>query len=591
MALQGPAAGRQEAVGPLRRRHVLGERRLVAHARLRDGHRPDLLQPPRPRSRRASSARAPKRARSPTSCASKLLTLTGPRRRQRRSSAPSTSATTSIRARTCTNASELQVGMDDGYRVSWQTTLGGSPPGIVYKNDREVERRPRRLRLRDHVRRVRDAAVRSARSDPRIIDIAPTVLQLFRPADSDGHRWQAAFLIRRLRTHPAARSARCGASPRVDAGLAAQARCRRLAAARRSQTRAPSGSAALQREAEALAGAGAHAARSSCASSRSIAPIEVEQLAQIERDAADVRSEAGRGDGARRGARGRSGRGSGPTSRRASCSVYKMGRAGYWRLLLDVDRPARSRPRLSHGRARSDRIDRDRVEEHRRDARRRSATSAATLQARAKELDGSSASAREASAAVERARSPRAATLVASIDERRDLNAQLDRRAAGRAAQAAGDARRRWRRPRGARPRAPADPAVPGRAALAGRRRAARPGSAPGGRGAPARSSATASNSRCRKASPVHAGPRRDRSPLPTRSAATATLVIVDHGDRALLALRPSVSAVRPERGPRRGGRPRSGWPAATRPATRPSTSSCASTVSPWIPLQWLKRR
>ena len=32
------------------------------------------------------------------------------------------------------NASELQVGMNDGYRVSWQTTLGGSPPGIVYPN-------------------------------------------------------------------------------------------------------------------------------------------------------------------------------------------------------------------------------------------------------------------------------------------------------------------------------------------------------------------------------------------------------------------------------------------------------------------------
>ena len=29
------------------------------------------------------------------------------------------------------NASELQLGMNEGYRVSWQTTLGGSPPGIV----------------------------------------------------------------------------------------------------------------------------------------------------------------------------------------------------------------------------------------------------------------------------------------------------------------------------------------------------------------------------------------------------------------------------------------------------------------------------
>ena len=32
------------------------------------------------------------------------------------------------------NASELQVGLADGYRVSWQSTLGGSPPGIVYPN-------------------------------------------------------------------------------------------------------------------------------------------------------------------------------------------------------------------------------------------------------------------------------------------------------------------------------------------------------------------------------------------------------------------------------------------------------------------------
>ena len=27
------------------------------------------------------------------------------------------------------NAPDLQVGLADGYRVSWQTTLGGSPPG------------------------------------------------------------------------------------------------------------------------------------------------------------------------------------------------------------------------------------------------------------------------------------------------------------------------------------------------------------------------------------------------------------------------------------------------------------------------------
>lgn len=32
------------------------------------------------------------------------------------------------------NSAELQVGLADGYRVSWQSTLGGSPPGLVYPN-------------------------------------------------------------------------------------------------------------------------------------------------------------------------------------------------------------------------------------------------------------------------------------------------------------------------------------------------------------------------------------------------------------------------------------------------------------------------
>ena len=32
------------------------------------------------------------------------------------------------------NAPDLQVGFEDGYRVSWQTSLGGSPPGPVYPN-------------------------------------------------------------------------------------------------------------------------------------------------------------------------------------------------------------------------------------------------------------------------------------------------------------------------------------------------------------------------------------------------------------------------------------------------------------------------
>jgi predicted AlkP superfamily phosphohydrolase/phosphomutase len=86
------------------------------------------------------------------------------------------------------NASELQIGMEDGYRVSWQTTLGGSPQGIVYPNMKKwsgdhggydyattsgvlISNRPV---TRDHL---------------SIVDIAPTVLKYFGiqiPADIDG---------------------------------------------------------------------------------------------------------------------------------------------------------------------------------------------------------------------------------------------------------------------------------------------------------------------------------------------------------------------------------------------------------------------
>jgi predicted AlkP superfamily phosphohydrolase/phosphomutase len=86
------------------------------------------------------------------------------------------------------NASELQVGMEEGYRVSWQTTLGGSPPGIVYAN---MKKWSADLGGYDYAttagvlitnRRVNAAS-------PSIMDIAPTVLNYFRipiPGDVDG---------------------------------------------------------------------------------------------------------------------------------------------------------------------------------------------------------------------------------------------------------------------------------------------------------------------------------------------------------------------------------------------------------------------
>ena len=78
--------------------------------------------------------------------------------------------------------------MEDGYRVSWQTTLGGSPPGIVYPNKKKWSG--------DHggYDFAATAGVlitnRPVHSDaPSIMDIAPTVLKFFGvqiPGEVDG---------------------------------------------------------------------------------------------------------------------------------------------------------------------------------------------------------------------------------------------------------------------------------------------------------------------------------------------------------------------------------------------------------------------
>jgi len=75
-------------------------------------------------------------------------------------------------------ASDLQVGFENGYRVSWQTTLGGSPQGIVYSNMKKWSG--------DHggfdyqtTAGVLVTNRRISSQAPRIIDIAPTVLEFF----------------------------------------------------------------------------------------------------------------------------------------------------------------------------------------------------------------------------------------------------------------------------------------------------------------------------------------------------------------------------------------------------------------------------
>ncbi|HZR24828.1 MAG TPA: alkaline phosphatase family protein [Vicinamibacterales bacterium] len=86
------------------------------------------------------------------------------------------------------NASEIQVGLADGYRVSWQSTLGGSPPGIVYPNMKKWSG--------DHgsfdYKQTSGVLISSRKLEAtaaNIMDIAPTVLKYFGlpiPSDIDG---------------------------------------------------------------------------------------------------------------------------------------------------------------------------------------------------------------------------------------------------------------------------------------------------------------------------------------------------------------------------------------------------------------------
>lgn len=86
------------------------------------------------------------------------------------------------------NASDLQVGMADGYRVSWQTTLGGSPPGIVYPNMKKWSGDHGGYDFASTAGVLITNRPVNAQT-PSIMDIAPTVLKFFGvqiPGDIDG---------------------------------------------------------------------------------------------------------------------------------------------------------------------------------------------------------------------------------------------------------------------------------------------------------------------------------------------------------------------------------------------------------------------
>ena len=73
---------------------------------------------------------------------------------------------------------DLQVGFDDGYRVSWQTTLGGAPPGVVYPNLTKWSGDHGGFDFATTAGVIVSNRPLSTTA-PRIIDIAPTVLDFY----------------------------------------------------------------------------------------------------------------------------------------------------------------------------------------------------------------------------------------------------------------------------------------------------------------------------------------------------------------------------------------------------------------------------
>ena len=350
--------------------------------------------------------------------------------------------------------------MNEGYRVSWQTTLGGSPPGIVYKNDRKWSA--------DHG--GYDYAITSGvfvtsrainTQDPRIIDIAPTVLRYFGlsvPTDIDGKPLSIQpggsmlrlALVWRRRRQP----------DRAPASADATARQATEAQAKRAADRL----AALQHEAESLATAGTHAARRAPqAGSRARDPHR-SSLTRVQRDIAGVQRQLAAATARAQALQGEADRQRPDVEARLVAALQD----GPRRLLASPPRrrqPARHRTRVPHRR---------RARTHRSRSRRRTSTDAGspgdrTGDARRRARKSSTAlqrKAQAASAAVERAVAART-ELVQSIDSRRDLNAQLTgelqeaqrKLQATIARSAAGRPRRGYRAPA---------PSVPGGAALAG---------------------------------------------------------------------------------------------------------------------------
>jgi len=149
--------------------------------------------------------------------------------------------------------------------------------------------------------------------------------------------------------------------------------------------------------------------------------LKTEELAQIESDRAETQRKlddaSKRAESLQRTAEAET-----PEIENRLVRVYKLGQPGYWRLLLDVD-DLRSMGRAYRTASSLTKIDRDRVIAHQQTlealAKERS-----ELQARAKQITALETQAKRAKAALDRSVADRS-TLVAAIDARRDLNAQM----------------------------------------------------------------------------------------------------------------------------------------------------------------------
>lgn len=111
-----------------------------------------------------------------------------------------------------------------------------------------------------------------------------------------------------------------------------------------------------------------------------------------------------------------------PDVERRMVQLYKLGRAGYWRLLLDLDN-LRSLGRVYRTASALNRLDRERVQQHEQTLKAL-ATERQALEAQVRDAEKLYERALAARTAIDRAVAARTA-LVSSIDSQRDLNAQL----------------------------------------------------------------------------------------------------------------------------------------------------------------------